>query len=179
MTHVLRFELSGERKQVRDSLVYKFLEEPQGSGDYKYIVESTPDGDVELIRPTRLNKGVDFAIQLSGFEFRNRRSNGHKLPIGIRGRPTHDDIYYLLNAFKGSAGYKIIQNAIHEIYALNHTDYGVLDQFKFHHDIAQKEISAHSTCALIKWLFIEQDITYWTGLGRDMLYGALKERGLL
>ena len=31
----------------------------------------------------------------------------------------------------------------------------------------------------IKWLFIEQDITYWNWSGRNMLYNHLIEMGLV
>ena len=29
-------------------------------------------------------------------------------------------------------------------------------------------------CKCIKWLFIEQDITYWNWSGRNMLYNGIK-----
>jgi hypothetical protein len=180
VTHIIRIELSGERKHVRDTLIHKFLEEPQGSGDYRYIVENTPNGDVEIIRPTRLNKGVDFAVQLRDFEFRLFKSNGHRLAVADKCRPKHDDILAILDKLKeASPTYDLVRITINEIYEKSDADYALLDGIQIFHDLAQKPISAHAVCAIIKWLFIEQDVTYWTGLGRTMFYESIKLRGLL
>ena len=32
---------------------------------------------------------------------------------------------------------------------------------------------------LVKWLFLEQDVTYWNYSGRAMLYQSLKGNGLV
>ena len=42
----------------------------------------------------------------------------------------------------------------------------------------QSGVSIEAILKAIKWLFIEQDITYWNWSGRQMLYSALKERNL-
>ena len=32
---------------------------------------------------------------------------------------------------------------------------------------------------IVKWLFLEQDVTYWNYSGRGMLYQCLKDNGLV
>ena len=32
---------------------------------------------------------------------------------------------------------------------------------------------------IVKWLFLEQDVTYWNYSGRAMLYQSLKDNGLV
>lgn len=39
-------------------------------------------------------------------------------------------------------------------------------------------LSIEAILKAIKWLFIEQDVTYWNWSGRAMLYSGLKEAGL-
>lgn len=40
-------------------------------------------------------------------------------------------------------------------------------------------LSAEELVLTIKWLFIEQDVTYWNWSGRHMLYQALKNNDLI
>lgn len=40
-------------------------------------------------------------------------------------------------------------------------------------------LSCEEACLAIKWLWIEQDVTYWNFSGRAMLYQSLKEQGLI
>ena len=78
MTNLKELTILGSREVIRKKIFEKFRDEPPHSGEYKYIVESIDDITIYLIRPTILNKGIDFAIHLENFEFRNKNKKGHK-----------------------------------------------------------------------------------------------------
>ena len=52
------------------------------------------------------------------------------------------------------------------------------ENIKFN-DYLQNEHPIYVILLVIKWLFVEQDITYWNWSGRNMLKKSLEEKGLM
>lgn len=157
---------STDRGGQRRALAEKWLEEDPYT-DYRYYVETCDDGKrVYLLRPTWLNKGFDFQVNLEGFssELRNKSSE----------MPSHGDVISDLK--KKVASYPKLSEelfaAISDIYDCVEPKNALLK----HPEI--KKIKAglpvDTILRIIKWLFIEQDLTYWLYTGRNMLMSAIE-----
>lgn len=87
----IEFSLSdNSREKLRNKIVNKFLSEKGGYWKngikhvtrFKYFVEKLKDGRrIYLLRPTWLNKGIDFQVWIEKFN-----GNSDK-------KPSHDDIF--------------------------------------------------------------------------------------
>lgn len=73
MTHIINYSLPlGDRISMRKNLIQTFLCESPGIGTgdyasrYQYNVEQFGDYGVFLKRPTQLNKGFDFTVNIKG-----------------------------------------------------------------------------------------------------------------
>src|SRR3989338_8226668 len=78
---------ASDRSAQRKALAEKWLEEGQYT-DYRYNVEVCHDGSkVYLLRPTWLNKGFDFQVNVEGFKSKTRTSRG-----GTAEMPSHVDV---------------------------------------------------------------------------------------
>jgi hypothetical protein len=168
---ILEFSLKeNSRKKLRDKTVLKFLEEQGGYWKdgvkhvslYKYFVEKTKDGRrIYLLRPTYLNKGIDFQVWVEKFN-------------GIEDkRPSHNDIFSDLKIKKSenSQDLQLLTNAIDRVWNCEEPD-EVLKNIKLNF---KKGFSPELLLKILKWLFIEQDITYWNYDGRGMLKLAIDE----
>jgi len=157
------------RKELRDAAVKKFLEEKGGywkSGfkyvtKFKYFVEKLNDGRrVYLLRPTHLNKGIDFQVWVEKFKDKED------------GRPGHNDIFADLRG-KQQEDPELIEkllNAIDLVWECEEPD----EVLKKYTNLDFKTgFSAEMLLKILKWLFIEQDITYWNYDGRGMLRKAI------
>ena len=90
MTQIINYSLPlGDRISMREYLIQAFLRETPGTGigdnasRYQYNVEQFGDYSIFLKRPTQLNKGFDFTVNIGGLFFkRNRRYSN----------PSHQDI---------------------------------------------------------------------------------------
>ena len=78
------------RTQMRTDLISNFMTELPGNGNgnnatrYHYNVETLGNNyGIFLKRPTRLNKGFDFTVNVSGFYFKKNRRYSN---------PSHQDI---------------------------------------------------------------------------------------
>ena len=168
-----RLEVIGDRKSIRKQVIIKFLEEEPGTGKgdlcskYIYEVENLADGrKILLKRPASLNKGVDFTVHIENARFGNR---------GAIDMPSHSDIFQDLLEKKSSnpIDYEKVKALIHKLYNcenLESQDYDILE--------FRTGYSIESILKAIKWLFIEQDVTYWNWSGRNMLFSALQSKGL-
>ena len=84
---------SGNRYQKRQALISCFLNEEAGTGRgddasrYQYNVESYGDYGIFLKRPTQLNKGFDFTVNVHGMYFKKNRRYSN---------PSHNDIFEAL-----------------------------------------------------------------------------------
>ncbi len=166
-------EVIGDRISIRKQVIMKFLEEEAGTGRgdlcsrYIYEVETLSDGrKILLKRPASLNKGVDFTVHIENARFRNR---------GQVDMPSHSNIFQHLLDKKSSNpdDYDKVKVLIHKLYNcenLEHQECAILD--------FRTGYSVESILQAVKWLFIEQDVTYWNWSGRSMLFSALRAKGL-
>jgi len=161
------------RKALRDALIQEFLKEDGGYVKdgikyvqaYRYDVETLKDGKkIYIQRPAHLNKGMDFQVCAEGLV---KYKNGKDKP------PSHSDIFKDLKLKKSEDSNKFSQlkEMIHRVWNCEEPD-----------DIIKKSsisftggFSIESILKIIKWLFIEQDMTYWSYDGRDMLKSAIDE----
>ncbi len=161
------------RKHIRDWLIGEFLKEEagQGTGDlstkYIYAVEQCDTGNtIKIKRPAYLNKGMDFTVHITNIKFREKG--------GIKDMPSHQEIIDDLLAKKNHDRdkYQLLMAVLRRIYACRHCD-----EINIH--ISAGKLSCQEVCLLIKWLWIEQDVTYWNFSGRAMLYQTLEEKELI
>lgn len=148
------------REQIRSKLLMVWEAELPGSGQYRYNVEECADGSkIYLLRPASLNKGCDFKIISENFK---RWKNGNDKA------PKHDDVSDLIrNVLREDSTLKNdIVPAIESIYICKNTSYVFSEYPRL---LATHECKAERSLKLLKWMWIEQDITYWTGEGRQML----------
>ncbi len=152
------------RDQVRQKILQTWIEEDPGVGQYRYDVENCLDGSkIYLLRPGRLNKGCDFVIVSEKFL---KFKNGNDKP------PKHSDVFMLLASFiRGNKDMaKAFHDAAQEVYHCLKPD-DVMGKFFILKTVPDCKVER--SLKLLKWMWIEQDITYWTKQGRAMLWNAL------
>ena len=168
-----RFSTQGTRNEVRIRVLEVLLDETPGTGSgdlsskYTYYVETLSDGSrIYLARPAFLNKGFDFIVHVENADY------GHKGPC--KNVPSHKDI---------SADLELKKEKNPEMYK---KFYDLLKKVFECHDVSEEEyksihfetgFSAEHILKVIKWLFIEQDIAYWSYSGRHMTWGLVPEKG--
>ena len=112
-----------------------------------------------------MHVGFDFVVKVenSNFAAPNKRA---------RSAPSHQDIISDLEMKRSSnpAEYARLYALIEKVYAC--------------HDVADSELqlpifsagfSTEAIVKILKWLFIEQDIRYWSYSGREMLWSGIPE----
>lgn len=161
------------RADYRRTLTELFLNETPGVTDtpskYEYNVETDNAGNrIYLKRPTNLNKGFDFEVRVSNMRFRHINKSGR---ISHSNRPSHDNIIEDLTEKKAEnpAQFVLLLAVINDIFNCVDVPPQVYNTFSFKQGYAVDMI-----CKCIKWLFIEQDITYWNWSGRSMLYNKIR-----
>lgn len=173
-THITLNIEAVDKATYRRQLIGEFLNEQPGTTtsvtEYYYFVETT-DGDkrIYLKRPTALNKGVDFEVRVEDTYF---RYGVHGNIISTGNRPSHNDIANDLIQKKNEnpiefSRLKTLLNKTYNCQPIEDVEYKEYS-FKTGHSV---EIIFKS----LKWLFIEQDVTYWNRSGRAMLYESLSE----
>lgn len=175
MEHVCTVNIQAtSREDYRRQLITLFLDEEHGSrtsvSEYKYNVDTLSDGTViYLKRPTALNKGVDFEVRVEGINFRYGKY-GNVISTG--NRPSHMDLYKdLENKQKeGNPSFSSLKTILDKIYNCETVSMEEYNGFSF-----STGYSIELIMTTLKWLFIEQDITYWNRSGREMLYLSLCE----
>ena len=171
----INFDLkSNSREKLRKETVDKFLSEKGGYWKdgkkyvtrYKYYVENLKDGRrIFLLRPTFLNKGIDFQVwveKMDGVEDK---------------RPSHKDVFREIEIKKkeNPKDFAILMKAIDEVWNCSEPD----DVLKARKIIFKEGFQVEMLLKILKWLFIEQDITYWNYDGRGMLKLAIEEKAKL
>lgn len=166
------FELrSKSRDELRKQTVNKFLSEKGGYWKegkkhvtrYRYYVETLKDGrKIYLLRPTFLNKGIDFQVWVE------------KMEEDIDKRPSHQTVFKDLEIKKidNPNDFPMLLSAIVDVWNCHEPD-DVLQNRKM---VFKKGLEVELLLKILKWLFIEQDITYWNYDGRGMLKLAIEER---
>ena len=153
-----------DRKKLKNDLIGIFLEEEPGNGNkektskYEYIVEKSDDHEIYLKRPAPLNKGMDFVIYTNNYNF---AKNGSR----ARRNPSHKDILEDLSLKKSESNseYEKLISKIDNIFLCK-------EEANNDNDINLKRgIPVDLLLKIIKWLFIEQDVTYWNYSGRKKL----------
>jgi hypothetical protein len=157
------------RAQLREAVVQKFLQEKPGYWKngikhvttYKYFVEKAKDGRrLYLLRPTFLNKGIDFQVWVE-------RLNEVK---DIR--PSHQTVFRDLKLKRSENPMKTdaLLDAIDLVWLCTEPDVALAE-------IGDPSLTSGMPSDLLlkilKWLFIEQDLTYWNYDGRGMLRLAI------
>ena len=170
-THLIRKLVGTDRKSIRNEITQWFLTESPGTGKlelrsaYHYQVETlSGDKHIMLRRPARLNKGFDFEVAIPGSNF------------GIDRRtelPSHASILKDLEEKRLAAPmeYQKVALIINRVYACE----CIPDEELLSLDFKDLGHPIDHILKAIKWLFIEQDITYWNWSGRAMLYSKLCE----
>lgn len=171
---------SSSREGIRKEVVNLFLDENPGTGKgdecskYDYLVESYKNYQIHLHRPANLNKGFDFTVHVTGCG----KIFGKRKNMDI---PSHDNVIEALSYYKMNypKNYPIISRLINDIYHCKAISLNVdlpLGNSKLKDS---NFFSIEIILLTIKWLFIEQDITYWNWSGRKMLYDALLSKELI
>ena len=174
---ILEFNLKAQnREEIRKELIGIFMSEKPGTGNgnlasrYRYNVERFSNYEIFLSRPTTLNKGFDFKVNVDTIYFEGKRK--HK-------SPSHKNIFDSLNYCKEetSDNYIFISDAIKQIYECRDFDKSKI--YGFFPDRNNELHPIQIILLALKWLFIEQDCAYWNYSGRRMLYEGLLEDGLI
>lgn len=165
------FSNEGTRQEVRNRVIDTFEQEPPGCGTgddcskTHYYVETLDDGNrVYLCRPAALNKGFDFLIRVENADF------GRKGPY--KTAPSHSNISLDLEAKKAEnpEEYKKLYTLLEKVFECHD-----LTEDEYHMTSFQTGYSTELVLKVIKWLFIEQDVTYWNWSGRNMTWGLVPD----
>ena len=158
-------QFPNNRDLLRKELIGFFLNEIPGTGKdfntskYRYIVKRINGSEVFLSRPAQFNNGFDFTLNVSGINFN----------IGGRAttRPTHQNILDDLLS-KKTENLTLYSSFLVEITNIYNCLEPTAVNFPFTSGYATEII-----LECIKWLFAEQDVTYWNYSGRAMFYNGI------
>lgn len=163
------------REGLRRELIGMFLNEEPGEDRYelasrnRYIVKHIGDKTIYLQRPALFNNGFDFTLNVSNINFNigyfNEKGNQKRSTT----RPSHVHILDDLHGKKEENPelYILFKRQIDRIYNCEIPETLV---FKF-----ASGYNSEIILECLKWLFAEQDITYWHYSGRSMFYDAINE----
>ena len=156
--------------EIRREVIGWWLDEKPGApgfkNKYRYYVEVLRDGTrIFLDRPAILNRGIDFQIKCEGFCL---YKNGNCAPPS-HGVVKSEFISILATSELGSGGREALAASLGAVWACK--------PFEFALQFVGRESSTRLERALklTKWLFIEQDLTYWTETGRWKLRSHFEE----
>lgn len=151
------------REELRRYMLGVFAQE-ECKTKTRYYVETLGNGKrIYLERPTALNKGCDFSIYVEDLMLHN---NGNDR------RPSHEDVMKDLTTKKAQLTlqeYNQLLQAIGMIYELH----PYADAQQYVAQLPHVGWDYEVLLKLLRWLFTEQDITYWAGDGRAMLYDGI------
>lgn len=161
---------NGTRRQFRERVIQEFLKEEPGTGKaeltskYTYFVEKLANGArVFLTRPARLNNGFDFEIRVEGMAFASAKGR-------TTNRPSHPVIFQdlLQKKAENGKGYAGLFKLIERVYNCEDVSPKAYAQLRF-----ASGLPVDMILFIIKWLFIEQDVTYWNYSGRAMFMSGV------
>jgi hypothetical protein len=161
---------SNSRAELRKVIVNAFLDEKKGYWKektqvvtrYKYFVETLKEGNrIYLLRPTFLNKGIDFQVWIEKFDGDKDKRPSHATII--------EDVKAKLK--ENPTQKKALMAVIERVWNCEDPDKVLSDSpLKF-----KNGLSPELVLKALKWLFIEQDITYWNYDGRMMLWRGIQK----
>lgn len=165
------------RETLYRRLIDSFMSEAPGTpterNRYTYTVETLSDGShIFLRRPARLNNGMDFTVKSDRYRFPAGRN--HIL------NPSHGNIVEMLAA-KRAENPVVYDSRIRPLISRVFNVEPIPE-----HELAFPEFaigtypnySVELILKLLKWLFAEQDVTYWIASGRYKLFEHLREQNL-
>ena len=160
------------REEYHRKLIMLFLDEQHGTSEewnyYIYYVETGKNGKrVYLQRPAYKNKGMDFEVRVEDYQFRYGKY-GNVISSG--NRPKHEEIWNDVNekVVENPEDGQKLKTLITNIYNCEEPNEEIIDSCHF-----TKGLPLDLLLYTIKWLFIEQDMTYWNQSGREMNYNGL------
>lgn len=178
-----------DRNKIRMFYTNIFGTEMAGNGEkveYKYIVEEVNTNDdyyrIYLKRPARTNWGLDFTICVEHGDKEKDEYKDFKGFLNGTYRPSHRCILEdLIKKKKESEeGYQEAIKLIDRLYNeplkyQNITDLktdknATIENIQDKYFKSSKTIPVELLLKIIKWLFIEQDMTYWLALGKTKTY---------
>ena len=151
------------REDVRKYVLITYAKEDCNTKTRYFVVTVNKGKRIYIERPTRLNKGCDFVLFAEDVI---TCENGNDKP------PSHTDVLQDISLKKEVLTpyqYTLLIQAIKGIYELKSYTYAEA----FVNGLPQIGWTYELLLKLIRWLFIEQDITYWAGDGRNRLYSAI------
>jgi len=162
-----KHKFKNNRSELRKEIINFFLKENPGTGKgeftsrYNYVVKKKGNREVYLKRPAQFNNGFDFTLNVSNINF----NQGGRATT----RPTHGNILDDLFQKKVANAelYNELKIQIDKIYNCQSPD-----KFEFNFGIG---LDTEILLECIKWLFVEQDVTYWNYSGRAMFYSKIQE----
>jgi hypothetical protein len=153
------------REEVRRFLLELFIGEDCKT-KLRYYVEIVEENRIYIERPGRLNKGCDFVIYVENLITWN---NGNDKP------PKHDDLFEDLEKKQNELTkeeFECLKSAIKDIYELKSYSEAIAHTINLPVSIGW---SYELILKLIRWFFVEQDITYWARSGREMLFEGIND----
>jgi hypothetical protein len=160
----------GTRQQFRERIIQEFLKEEPGTGKgelaskYTYFVETLANGTrIFLTRPARLNNGFDFEIRVEGMKFTSAKGR-------TTNRPSHPVIFddLIQKQAENGKAYSDLFKLIEGVYNCNEISPEDYSHLRF-----ASGLPVDMLLFIIKWLFIEQDVTYWNYSGRAMFMSGV------
>ena len=160
------------REEYHRQLITLFLEENHCTSQewnyYDYYVETGKNGKrVYLHRPAYKNKGMDFEVRVEDYQFRYGKY-GNIISSG--NRPSHDEIWNDVKAKVDEIpnDSEKLKELITQVYNCEEPNEDMINSCSF-----TTGLPLDLLLYTIKWLFIEQDMTYWNQSGREMNYNGL------
>ena len=187
--YVAKVLTSNTRASIRNEVIGWFLSENPGTGNgvntsnYEYVVDRYSSYEIFIKRPAILNKGFDFTVNVRSTQAINQISFLTKSGKRKVSNPSHDNIIDILNDVKKSNASLYTKNIIPLINQLYNCSSPTWSQqtiisFSLPH-LGNQQFPIEIILLCLKWLFIEQDITYWNWSGRNKLYSTLQSKGLV
>ena len=179
---------STTRENIRKEITGWFLDEKCGTNQqvsrYEYIVEEFLIGDLKyeiyLRRPAFKNKGMDFVISVRRFKKRTFKHVDNKWSYREElNRPSFESIYEALKNIQGGIDVSAYLKSVYDTSTI--LDTSTIPDVLIKISKISKNFEMHLAVAIVlfKGFCIEQDCTYWTYSGRELLYKELEENGLL
>lgn len=148
------------KQDIRIFIIHTWLKESIGK-KYRYFVETLSDDNrIYLERPANLNKGCDFVIYAENYyKFKNKNDKP----------PPHKKLFSIFDELKQSYSAEQLIDFFDLVTKVHQCE----NIFVENHSYLNMELEL--PLKLVKWFFIEQDVTYWNYNGRDMLYDGIKK----
>ena len=158
-----------DRRTLRRTIAEKWCEEDPNT-NYRYNVERCASGKrVYLLRPTWLNKGFDFQVNVEGLVKVVKPAKGATREMPSHGDVMHDLRSKLAKRPKDSA---VLFEAVGAVYDCGEPAEIIREMPRL--SALKEGWPIDQLLYIIKWLMVEQDVTYWLRTGRDMLMSGIE-----